>query len=284
MYSGRKISNKEFDIRLENEYSFFKRESDYINSKTSIKFSCKYCYKTFKRKPKDLNKLKCLCKEREIKYKDLLINKEIELVENYINMREKVSHSCKKCDLSFKSSPKSMLNSKFGCPSCSGKIFSVDKYKSLLPNNLKLIDNDYTGSNKEHKHLCIDCNFEFKTKPNYIIHMNTNCPNCYKSKGEREIKNLLENKKIKFKTEHVVNIDNRKLRFDFYLTEFNVLIEYDGIQHYKPVTLFGGDKSFIKQIENDNLKDRWCLENNIKLVRISYYENIENILWKKLLL
>jgi very-short-patch-repair endonuclease len=284
MYSGRKISNKEFDIRLENEYSSFKRESDYIDSKTSIKFSCKYCYKTFKRKPKDLNKLKCLCKEREMKYKDLLTNKEIELVENYINMREKLSHRCKKCDLLFKSSPKSIRNSKFGCPNCSGKIFSMDKYISLLPKNLKLIDSDYSGSNKSHKHLCIDCKFEFKTKPNYIIHMGTNCPNCSKSKGEREIKRLLENKRIKFETEHVVNIDNKKLRFDFYLTESNILIEYDGIQHYKPVTLFGGDKSFIKQIENDNLKDKWCLENNIRLVRISYYENIENILWKKLLL
>jgi very-short-patch-repair endonuclease len=278
MWSGKKIGNKEFDIRLENEFPNLVRLSDYINARTTIIFSCKRCKKQFKKKPKELSKIKCSCEEREIKYKESIKNKEIELIEKYINIREKILHKCKKCNLLFKSSPKSILNSKIGCTSCSGRIFSIDKYKSLLPSNLKLISKEYIGSNKKHKHLCIDCNFEFITKPNYILHMNTNCPNCSKSKGEREIMCFLNDKKIKYINEYTVNINEKNLRFDFFIEEFNLMIEYDGIQHFKPVDLFGGEESFIKQTEYDILKDKWCLENKIKLLRIPYYENVEKIL------
>ena len=108
MWSGKKIGNKEFDIRLKKEYPYFNRISNYVNSKTVIILSCTRCKKTFKKKPKELNNLRCLCIEREIRYKHLLIDKEVELVDNYINIREKLLHKCKKCDLLFKSSPKSI--------------------------------------------------------------------------------------------------------------------------------------------------------------------------------
>ena len=55
----------------------------------------------------------------------------------------------------------------------------------------------------------------------------------------------------------------------------NLVIEFDGIQHFKPVKLFGGEKEFEKTKIKDEIKSRYCLDNNINLIRISYLEDIE---------
>lgn len=270
---GKKITNEQFDIRLSEEFPFLNREEDYINSNTSIVFSCKRCGKKYKKKPKDIKKIKCNCLEREDEYKNNIISKDIELLDNYINMRTKVKHRCLKCSNEFISSPKSVLNSLYGCPSCSGKIFSTEKYKSILPNNIKLLSSEYIGSSYIHKHQCIDCGNEFYTKPNYILHMKTNCPFCSSSKGERVISDFLNSLNIKYKREYIIKIGNKNLRFDFYLEDLDIFIEYDGIQHFKPIEIFGGEDYFKNLKENDDLKYNWCEDNNKLLIRIPYYEN-----------
>jgi hypothetical protein len=70
------------------------------------------------------------------------------------------------------------------------------------------------------------------------------------------------------------------LKFDFYLDEYNILIEYDGEQHFKPISVFGGLEGFERTKQSDNIKNEWCLNNNIHLLRIPFYdrENIYNIL------
>ena len=272
--SGKKITNEQLDIRLLEKYPNIKRESDYINSKTPINFSCKKCGKVYKKAPKEISRIKCKCSAKEKDYKKKLGNKNIMLLDNYVNMREKVLHKCKSCNLEFITSPKSVLNSINGCPSCSGKLFSIEKYKSLLPNNIKLLSVEYKGSLYKHNHICTDCNTEFETKPNYILHMGTNCPVCSKSKGERKIIEFLDIIDIDYKKEYIVEIENKKLRFDFYIDEIKTFIEYDGIQHFKPVELFGGE-SYFKDIQiNDNLKNMWCEENEFGLIRVPYYDDV----------
>lgn len=70
--------------------------------------------------------------------------------------------------------------------------------------------------------------------------------------------------------------------FDFYLTDYNILIEYDGIQHFEPIKWFGGLHRFKKLQDRDKTKNNFSENNNIDLIRISYkdYENIEKILLK----
>lgn len=68
------------------------------------------------------------------------------------------------------------------------------------------------------------------------------------------------------------------LPFDFYLTEHNICIEYNGIQHYEPVPYFGGKKYFTKVCKHDKIKSDYCVINNIKLIVIKYNENIEDVL------
>ena len=64
-----------------------------------------------------------------------------------------------------------------------------------------------------------------------------------------------------------------------------LLIEYDGIQHYEAVEIFGGIPAFKKRQKRDQIKNQYCKDNNIKLIRIPYwdYDNIETILEKELL-
>ena len=61
-----------------------------------------------------------------------------------------------------------------------------------------------------------------------------------------------------------------KLRFDYYLPEFDILIEIQGKQHYEAMAKFGGDDFFEEQKIKDNIKLEWCKSNNKKLYVICY--------------
>ena len=71
---------------------------------------------------------------------------------------------------------------------------------------------------------------------------------------------------------------------DFYLPQFNSIIEYHGEQHYKHIKHFGSKKKFERQIERDVFLRMYCKNHKIKLIEIPYTEidNIEKILNKKL--
>ena len=60
------------------------------------------------------------------------------------------------------------------------------------------------------------------------------------------------------------------LKFDFYLPDYNCCIEYDGKQHFEPIDYFGGKNGFIKTQERDDIKNQYCKNNDIKLIRIPY--------------
>lgn len=105
------------------------------------------------------------------------------------------------------------------------------------------------------------------------------CPKCNKkiSKGEQRIIQYLKNNNIDYKTQFPIEIENHHLYIDFYLPKYDLYIEYNGIQHYQPVSHFGGEERFIKQQHLDNLKKNKLQD---KLLIISYqdFENIESIL------
>lgn len=103
------------------------------------------------------------------------------------------------------------------------------------------------------------------------------------SKGENKIKEILEKNDIKFKKQYsfcdLLNENNKKLLFDFAIFKDKLcLVEYDGMQHYQPI--FGEEEHFKTTQYRDGLKNKYCKEHNIKLIRIKYteYYNIEEIL------
>lgn len=93
------------------------------------------------------------------------------------------------------------------------------------------------------------------------------------SKGEEKIENYLKRYNINYLTQH--KFDNckgirQRLRFDFYLPDHNICIEFDGIYHYEPIH---GIIKFNKSVERDKIKTKYCLDNNIKLIRIPYWDD-----------
>ncbi len=104
-----------------------------------------------------------------------------------------------------------------------------------------------------------------------------------KSSGELRIERYLIENKIKYTEQKTFDTCKNLalLKYDFYLEEYNILIEYDGKQHFEPTTLYGGENGFKKRLYLDNLKNEWANNNNIKLLRIPYYNfsKIETILY-----
>ena len=70
----------------------------------------------------------------------------------------------------------------------------------------------------------------------------------------------------------------------FDLPEFNVCIEYDGIQHFEAQEHFGGEQKYTELCIKDDIKNEFCFTNDIGMIRISYedYDLIEYILEKEL--
>ena len=102
------------------------------------------------------------------------------------------------------------------------------------------------------------------------------CGHPLESSGIRKIKKILEENNIQYITEKTFptckfDDTNASARFDFYLPQFNLLIEFDGEQHFKEKDPTYFRDSLDKRQSHDEFKTNWCKENNIKLIRIPYY-------------
>lgn len=67
----------------------------------------------------------------------------------------------------------------------------------------------------------------------------------------------------------------RHLKFDFFLPQYNICIEYDGEQHHKARKAFGGEKALKQTIYRDKIKDDYCAKQGIMMVRIKHTQNLK---------
>lgn len=170
-----------------------------------------------------------------------------------------------------------------GCPKCSNHTPRLTTKQFIK--RAKLIHGEYYDYNlvKYHDYYTpvdIICPMHgvFSQKP--ANHLSGNgCSNCKRSKEEVKIINYLKLHKIPFITQHKIDQDNVRMYCDFYLPNHNTIIEYDGFQHYLPVT-FGGTKDTdifdaIKKFKNilyrDELKDKYAKSNNLRIIRIPFW-------------
>lgn len=216
------------------------------------------------------------------------INKKIEQFKNFISNSDDftlletdfskvhadtlIACKCKKCgEISYKTMYDYLRGR--GCLNCSGnKQKTSEDFQKQLSEDYKLLS-PYKAANEKVK-LQHSCGFVYEVTPhNYLT--GKRCPKCSRveSKGESKIREFLEKNNIDFIKEYLVKINGHNLRFDYYLPELDLYIEYNGIQHYKAVKYFGGDEKLKLQKEYDLLKKDYAKE---KLLIISYLE-IDNI-------
>ena len=175
-----------------------------------------------------------------------------------------------------------------GCPSCA-KVYKptkeqfIEKARIIHGDKYDYSMAEYKNANAKIKIICSKHGI-FLQRANHHLH-GMGCPYCKSSKGELFIKNWLDLHNINFETQKKFNDCrlNRTLPFDFYLPTYNTCIEYDGEQHYKAISIFGGEDGLKSCQKRDKIKTEYCQNNNINLIRIRYDENIENKL-KELLL
>ena len=127
--------------------------------------------------------------------------------------------------------------------------------------------------NKKFYFDCDKCHHEFYSALNHISNGKW-CPRCRESKGERKITEYIQSlgypdmSQTKFK----LCRDKHCLPFDNMIEACNMLIEFDGGQHFESNEFFGGKTAYTKQRKHDVIKNKFCLENNYLLLRIAHTE------------
>lgn len=130
---------------------------------------------------------------------------------------------------------------------------------------------------------CPICHSHFEMLPAKIVNGHTTSCGCKKqSNGEQLIKHILDEFNIEYIPQYKFEDCKNKyvLKFDFAIlknSEVFCLFEYDGIQHFEPVPFFGGELGFIETKNRDNIKNEYCIINDIPLYRFSNKEDYSTI-------
>lgn len=111
---------------------------------------------------------------------------------------------------------------------------------------------------------------EFRQSASHHLYSAARCPRCIESEIESTIRWFLNENNINFEQYKSFKWLNR-LSLDFYLPDYNIAIECQGMQHFKPIGYFGGQRQYDKQVKNDIIKRQLCENNNIKML---YYSNL----------
>lgn len=269
----------------------------YIDSQTKILHRCKIDnYEWYARPSKILVGKGCpkcggsMLKSHEQYVDELkLKNPLIIVLGQYINCKTKIMHKCLVHDYEWETTPSDVLSGKM-CPMCRGEkirnklVKSCEEYISEVSTINKdiIVLGQYVNARTKIKHKCLVCGLEWDAIPDDILH-GGGCPHCNdKSIGEKMIAIWLDNNSIQYERQKAFDDCRYKkpLPFDFYLPNSNILIEYNGIQHYKPIEYFGGKNKFESQIKRDNIKREYCKQNNIFLFEIPYYSDLNEELVK----
>lgn len=164
-----------------------------------------------------------------------------------------------------------------GCPSC-----SFDNKRKVFGNFLQqaqtIHGNKYSYDLVNYKNnrtkICITCpeHGEFLQTP--INHISgCGCPKCKNSHLEIEVRNCLFSNLIKFEQQKTWQwLTYRSNQYvDFYLPDYNIVIECQGLQHFQEIEFFGGVELYMDTKLRDKNKLDLCTKNGIKVL---YYSNL----------
>ncbi len=178
-------------------------------------------------------------------------------------------HGCPKCNFDQMASDRSMGKEKF-----------IIRSKELFGDKFDYSKVEY---NNGRTNVILKCKThgEFKVKPNAHLSKKSGCPICNESKLERELAFILEEQGVVYERQKKFKWLGKQ-SLDFYLKEYSLAIECQGIQHFKPVDFAGKGKEWANQAfeeikKRDDIKLKKCLSNGIKMIyvidNVEYFKN-----------
>ena len=197
--------------------------------------------------------------------------------DEFKNSSSKISIFCNKCKETFKQSLSHHIWSKSGCSNCFGnKPNTPDKIlgRSRIVHGdgrYSYPDLSNVSSNKKINIICNKCKTSFNQTVHSHLNKKNGCVRCSKSKVEQLISNYLSSNNIEYIPQWSPSgcVYKRPLYYDFYLVKYNLCIEYDGEQHFTSRRDDNGDRLKLQKIK-DEIKNNFCLKNNINIERITY--------------
>lgn len=187
-----------------------------------------------------------------------------------------------------------------GCPECVGypnrktreqrENEFIQKARDLFGDKFDYSKVHYVNNDTNVTLTCKEHHIEFETSPDTHLRGSGACPMCTRSIGEAKIYGYLSRHKIKFFTQHKIEHNNplckrQYLVVDFYIPEYNVVIEYNGKQHYQHVEFFHSDGFTL---EDQKIRDNTLVDiltsKGIRLLTIKYnkIDEIDDILNREL--
>lgn len=186
-------------------------------------------------------------------------------LEDHIKSHDR-GFGCSRCEQKFSTRSSLKVHIKahgdFSCPSCN-RTFAQ---KGDLNTHIK------AAHDQIREHSCPMCLHTSILKKHMKVHMKTCTGGSRMSSGEFAVKGVLDTMNILFQREKRFEDCRNKvtLPFDFYLPNHNAIIEFDGEEHFGPITYFGGQEKFEQRQKNDAIKNAYCVEKKIQLLRIKH--------------
>ena len=191
----------------------------------------------------------------------------------YLNNRTKVCIICPEHG-EFWQTPEKHILRKQGCPYCSGNARKTTEEFVKKANEIHFGKYDYSKTeykcNSSPVKIVCPIHGEFYQRPKDHIN-GQGCPHCKQSKIEKEVFSFLISNNIDFEPQYRYDENNLKNRLDFFLPKYNIAIECQGEQHFKPVDFANKGKTwavelFNKNIKYDIYKKSLCEDKGIKLI------------------
>ena len=292
--SAKRITQEEFEKRVKERHGGnIKVKGRYRGTKNKVEFKCNVCSSIFETTPDSMfiSIKGCGVCAGNKKKSDEQIEKEINSVEGYkylggyknTHSKIRIKH---KCGHEFEMVAKSFVHDGQRCPKHRYEKSAYSNYltqgnpsegSALLEEicakeDYKILQGFVYGNNK-FKLLCKKCGNIHEPERYAFLVTGNRCVCRSESKGERAIRHFLESEGIEFETQFRLDGckgEEKKLPYDFALLEDNklvLLIEFDGAQHFYPKF---GEEALRKLQKTDAIKNKYCEDNNIPLIRVKY--------------
>lgn len=265
------------------EYTFLET---YVNTHTKLKVKHNKCGSIYGVRPSDfIRGSRCpYCAGFRKTDKDFkqevysLVGDEYSFLEHYQGALTKIKVKHNKCGTEYKVTPANFLMGHC-CPHCYGTPKKADiqfqqEVHTLVGDEYTFLE-PYVDSFTKLKVKHNKCGSIYDVTPHAFLSLYNRCPFCNSPKGETIINKILDTLNIEYETQQTFDdlIDKSCLSYDFYIPGQNILIEYQGKQHYQPIDHFGGEATFKKQQKHDQMKLDYAKEHGYDLIAVPYTED-----------